>query len=105
MFLFIFFIDDSVYCQICGSKDFQPDVKSPDFLRKLKLKPGIGRSCRYKIKTSDTPQSRTSSCERWRQSQDEVCPADSNLKESVTVEKLFRLPREDLEELFAEETR
>lgn len=105
MFPSIFSTDDSVYCQICGSKDFQADVRSSDFLKKLKLKPGIGRSCRYKIKTCESPQSRNSSCERWGQSQEEVCPADSNLKESVTVEKLFRLPKEDLEELFGAETR
>lgn len=109
LILFIFVssspLDDSAYCQICGSKEFQTDTKSPDFLRKLKIKPGIGRSCRYKIKRPESPHSRTSSCDRWRQEQEELCPADNNLKESVTIEKLFRLPREDLQELFAHEKR
>ncbi|KRT79758.1 hypothetical protein AMK59_7135 [Oryctes borbonicus] len=77
-------------CTKCQSTKFKAKNVSPDFLKKLKFKPGIGRPRRYPI-----PQSRTIS----------PAPSEQQMKnrdETITMEKLFQLPSERLQEIFEE---
>lgn len=71
------------------------DRRGEDFLKKLRVKPGIGRPYRYKINNTDSAVSN--------------CPTEidkpSVQEPAVTVEQLFCLPKEDLTVLFAEQTK
>lgn len=69
------------------------DKRGEDFLKKLRVKPGIGRPYRYKINNADSISS----------------PAENDKpsvqEPAVTVEQLFRLRKEDLSILFADQTK
>lgn len=69
------------------------DKKGEDFLKKLRVKPGIGRPYRYKINHTTDPVI--------------TCPTETDKppEAPVTVEQLFCLPREELSMLFAEQTK
>ncbi|KAI4462274.1 hypothetical protein MML48_5g00005925 [Holotrichia oblita] len=77
-------------CTKCQSTKFKAKNVSPDFLKKLKHKPGIGRPRRY-----PSQQSRHSSPAA---SIDDVKTKD----EAITMEKLFQLPSERIQEIFEE---
>ncbi|XP_065155604.1 uncharacterized protein [Atheta coriaria] len=69
-------------CRECGSEHFTRQDVSDDFLRKLKIKPGIGRPCRYVLKP-DQPSLT-------------LVPTTA----MVTIEQLFQLPTHQIKELF-----
>lgn len=80
-------------CNKCSSVNFNPIKVSHDFLRKLKNKPGIGRPRRYSI----THQASDSS---------EEADEKRNYKDNtITVEKLFQLSRDQLSVLFNAKTK
>ncbi|KAK4876151.1 hypothetical protein RN001_012573 [Aquatica leii] len=77
-----------IKCKKCFSCDLRKHQASKDFLNKLKIKPGIGRSRRYcqnelKISLSN-----------------EFFSSVDDTKENVTVEKLFRMSTTQLKQLF-----
>lgn len=91
---FLIYISGIPQCTKCQSTKFKAKNVSADFLKKLKIKPGIGRPRRY-------PQplhSRSPS----------PIPSEQgtiNKDETITMEKLFQLPSERLQEIFEEASR
>ncbi|XP_031350799.1 uncharacterized protein LOC116176400 isoform X2 [Photinus pyralis] len=70
-------------CGKCYSLDLTKHVICLDFLRKLRVKPGIGRSRRY-----------------YNRHSVESSSADTSASNDITMEKLFQLDRFQIQQLF-----
>ncbi|XP_017769582.1 PREDICTED: uncharacterized protein LOC108557543 [Nicrophorus vespilloides] len=79
-------------CGVCESDKFTRHDVSPDFLRKLKTKPGIGRPHRYTL-------------ERTCLNGGQQLVRNGGVDDSVTVEQLFQLPSCKIQQLFDETTK
>lgn len=73
-------------CLKCLSEKFKSLHVSTSFLRKLKVKPGIGRSLRYKVKKTISKPA--------------IPPLINEDSSNVTLEQIFQLNREQIKSLF-----